>query len=429
MLAAESGHEVVVVDGALHFREPREQGDAPGEGDLGSDNARQLVVGANLLRLRATVSGAEQVTEVKVRGWDFRTKEAVEGSAQAVERGRAARPPGSRRPTSPASSAAARSSRSTCRSTAPRSPRRRPKSLVEQLGSAAVELEGVAYGNPDLRAGVAVSLAGVGAPFDGQLRADVVPPHLRPDRRLPDRVPRQRAPEPHAARARQRRHGDRGTALSGVVPAIVSNLDDPDQLGRMKVSFPWLGEQRRVAVGPGGDARRRRRARPRHAARGRRRGARRVRARRRPAAVHRRRAVQRQGRAAGQGDRRRQGRDPRARVAARATASSCTTRTTPSPIATGDGKHRLVLDQKNNKIIIETSGDIEVTSDAKLAVSAPSGDDVRVERRASRSRRNGITLDAGGGAFSAKGARRRSRAAAPSSCRAAARRPCAARSS
>ena len=41
-------------------------------------------------------------------------------------------------------------------------------SLVEQLGSAAAELDGVAYGNPELRAGVSVSVADVGAPFDGK---------------------------------------------------------------------------------------------------------------------------------------------------------------------------------------------------------------------------------------------------------------------
>ena len=74
---------------------------APGEGDIGSDDARQLVAGANLLRLRATVSGAEQVEEVKVRGWDYKTKEAVEGAAQGHRRG--AQRGGRRRarPTSP----------------------------------------------------------------------------------------------------------------------------------------------------------------------------------------------------------------------------------------------------------------------------------------------------------------------------------------
>jgi uncharacterized protein involved in type VI secretion and phage assembly len=31
--------------------------------------------------------------------------------------------------------------------------------------------------------------------------------------------------------------------LPGVVPAIVSNLKDPEQLGRIKVTFPWLAQE------------------------------------------------------------------------------------------------------------------------------------------------------------------------------------------
>jgi uncharacterized protein involved in type VI secretion and phage assembly len=31
--------------------------------------------------------------------------------------------------------------------------------------------------------------------------------------------------------------------MNGVVPAIVSNLKDPEQLGRIKVTFPWLAKE------------------------------------------------------------------------------------------------------------------------------------------------------------------------------------------
>ncbi len=67
-LAAEIGHEVVVLEGKLHLREPTDSADAPEGGDLNSEEARQLVAGRNLLHLRAVVSGAEQVEEVQVRG-------------------------------------------------------------------------------------------------------------------------------------------------------------------------------------------------------------------------------------------------------------------------------------------------------------------------------------------------------------------------
>ena len=75
-----------MVDGKLHLREPSDSSSGPGGGDLSSDDARQLVAGSNLLRLRATVSGAEQVDEVQVRGWDYKAKEAVEGVGEGDRR-------------------------------------------------------------------------------------------------------------------------------------------------------------------------------------------------------------------------------------------------------------------------------------------------------------------------------------------------------
>ena len=82
-LAAEIGHEIVVAERKLHLREPGESSAGPAAGDLrASNDPRKLVAGANLLRLRATVSGAEQVAEVEVRGWDYKAKEAVDGHGQ-----------------------------------------------------------------------------------------------------------------------------------------------------------------------------------------------------------------------------------------------------------------------------------------------------------------------------------------------------------
>ena len=142
---------------------------APGAGDLNADDARQLVAGGNLLRLRATVSGAEQVEEVQVRGWDYKAKEAVEGTAKASRRRRAAPPAGQPAPpTSPSKLGGGTLVKVDLPVESDEVAQDAADSLVEQLGSAAAELEGVASGDPALRAGVSVSLAGVGAPFDGK---------------------------------------------------------------------------------------------------------------------------------------------------------------------------------------------------------------------------------------------------------------------
>ena len=73
-------------------------------------------------------------------------------------------------------------------------------------------------------------------------------------------------------------------------------------------------------------------------------------------------------------------------------------------IATGDGKHRIVLDQKGSKIVIETTGDVEVGSDAKLTVKAPSG--VSLETSGDlKLKANNVTIEASAN-FSAKGGAR-----------------------
>ena len=177
---------------------------APGGGVLSGDSARTLTFGSNLLRLRASVSGAEQVTEVTVRGWDYKAKEAVEGTAR--------RHPGPRGAAAGQSAAAMAGTlgggtlvKLDLPVTSAEVAQEAAESLVEQLDSAATELEGAARGNPDLRAGVSISLAGVARAVRWRLRAHVVPAHVRRRHRLRDGVPGQRPPEPHDARPRPRR--------------------------------------------------------------------------------------------------------------------------------------------------------------------------------------------------------------------------------
>ena len=65
-------------------RATRRRGRAPAT--CSAADARKLVVGGNVLRLRATVSGAEQVEEVQVRGWDYKEKAGGRGHGQGDRR-------------------------------------------------------------------------------------------------------------------------------------------------------------------------------------------------------------------------------------------------------------------------------------------------------------------------------------------------------
>jgi uncharacterized protein involved in type VI secretion and phage assembly len=71
-------------------------------------------------------------------------------------------------------------------------------------------------------------------------------------------------------------------------------------------------------------------------------------------------------------------------------------------ISTGDGKHVITLDQKANKVVLDTGGEVTIASQGKIAVT--SADSISMEATGSLEiKAMGITLDAQGGAFSAKG--------------------------
>jgi len=132
--------------------------------------------------------------------------------------------------------------------------------LAAQLGGACAEIEGVAKGNPKLRAGVPVTLANVGDAFTGKYT-------LTSTRHLfSDQVGYTTS---FTVSGRQERSlyglasggGSRGGSgrIGGLVSGIVSDVKDPAKLGRVRLTFPWLsgdftsGWARVVQAGAGKD--------------------------------------------------------------------------------------------------------------------------------------------------------------------------------
>jgi phage protein D/phage baseplate assembly protein gpV len=243
-LAREVGFEVAVVEGRLDFRRPREAAEAPTGGDFSSTDPLQLVFGQDLLDFRPRVTSSGQVSSVEVRGWDPATKQAIVGTAQA---GTTA----AQLPDGPASLAASFGSpvlvvEGGYPSQAEAD--RAAGALAEQVGSAFAEASGIIRGNPLVKAGVAVSVSQVAAPFAGRYTIthtrhtydprDGYRTHFivsgRQDRSLMGLV----------AGAGAGTAGGGGGAGSGsapgVVVGIVTDNDDPDRLGRVKLRFPTL---------------------------------------------------------------------------------------------------------------------------------------------------------------------------------------------
>jgi uncharacterized protein involved in type VI secretion and phage assembly len=256
--ARELGFEVGVFDGQFYFRKPVESTTGPEPGDADSEGPAQLVYGRDLVSFRPRVSSSAQVSQISVRSWDPDNKAVLVGSAD------------------PAASHAALTDDPASLAQNFGSPEyvvhNRPlpsqsdvddtaRAVAEHLGSSFAEADGVAVGNAKLRAGSAVSIAQVGDTFLGKYT-------LTRTRHVFDDDGYRTEFEISGMQDRSTLGlmslgATNGAAAGGAPPvpgvfiAQVTNNDDPQHLGRVKLKFPWLSDTyesdwaRMAAVGAG----------------------------------------------------------------------------------------------------------------------------------------------------------------------------------
>jgi Rhs element Vgr protein len=237
-LARQIGFDCRVDDETLMFKKPIESSGAPGEGDFESLNPVQLVWGANLLEFRARMSAVAQVAKVEVRGWDPAAKEAVIGTADAIATNAEL--------TTSAAELAGKFGGQTLvvvnhGVASQQAADQLAQARAEQIGSAGFEATAVAVGSPALKAGVAVSVSGIDPALAGkwvisgsrhEFGAGAYRTSLeftgRQDRSILGLVSQGSAGMPER--------------LPGVAIALVDDNDDPDDMGRVRLRFPWMGE-------------------------------------------------------------------------------------------------------------------------------------------------------------------------------------------
>jgi len=237
------GFEVSVSDGALHFRKPTPASAAPEPGDENSTDPLQLVFGQKLLKFRPRVTSAEQVSTIELHGWDPINKATLKGHALATTTSAVLK-------ANPADLAEMFGSPEYVVADRPQSTQDdvddAAAAIAEQIGSAFAEADGTARGNPKLKAGAAVSVAAVADPFTGkytlsQARHVFDEDGYRTEFQINGRA--QRSLLGLAGGSSSAPAGGRPNPIGGLVIAIVTNNDDPAQLGRVKLSFPWLSDQ------------------------------------------------------------------------------------------------------------------------------------------------------------------------------------------
>ncbi|MFC9750199.1 VgrG-related protein [Streptomyces niveus] len=244
-LAEEAGAQAYVREGQLHITLPAEASSAPDGSARADRNPLVLELGGNLIRCRAGVSAAEQVSEVEVRGWDVQAKEPLVGKAPAgtsstlelgVSAAEVSAPFGEARfvVTDAAYGTQAQVDQAA-------------KALAERIAGSFAELEAVIRGNPAVRAGSAVALNAVGAPFEGRYT-------VTSSRHVFDAV---RGYETWITVSGQQERslfgltggapgtGGSGTGgrCAGLVSGTVTDTQDPEGSGRVKVRFPWLSDE------------------------------------------------------------------------------------------------------------------------------------------------------------------------------------------
>ncbi|MCX4655329.1 VgrG-related protein [Streptomyces microflavus] len=242
-LAAESGAQVRVDDlGVLQFTKPKPASSAPSPTTRAAKNPMVLEYGDNLLSLRAVVTGADGAGDVEVRGWNVDTKTRLVAREQSVRSTTVI--PGM----SPTVAAGAFGAKA--RTTVADTPYRTQAETTAVAGAVAAsvssgfgEIEAVAVGNPQLRAGAPVALGNVGATFSGRYTATAAHHVLEPDGGYRTTVIVSASPDRSLAGLTGGGGPSRGPRMPGLAIGVVTDIrEGKGQRGWVRLKFPWLDD-------------------------------------------------------------------------------------------------------------------------------------------------------------------------------------------
>jgi phage protein D/phage baseplate assembly protein gpV len=221
------GYDLWVADGTLNFKRKAE-----------SPSSLGLQWKENLLELRVRLSAAERSDTVIVRGWDHLAKQPLEGRSSDRDTGTTA--PVSDDFTSRARDAFGSVTRTLA--SRPFSSQSEADELARSLALLAsggeVTMRGVCRGDASLRAGGTVDITGIGDQMSGEYYVTQVVHTLRPEQGYRSRFIA--GPKDSAELVDLLGGGPATRRAPGPVFARVTDNEDPEQAGRVKVEYGHL---------------------------------------------------------------------------------------------------------------------------------------------------------------------------------------------
>lgn len=229
--AARVGFRVVANGTKLSFR----------QAESAPPSAPEQKLGETLLSFRPRLSAVGQPNTVQVRGWDPKTKQAVVGSATtavaptAIGYGQAAGKAAQQAFSSAATLTVASQPVATQAEA-----EKLAQALLNDIAGSFITAEGQCLGEPAIKAGVSLPIKGVGTRFSGSYFVTATRHHYTAEQGYLTSF----SVNGHAASGMLATIDQpaAGAGVGGVVVGVVTNLNDPDKLGRVKVKYPWLDD-------------------------------------------------------------------------------------------------------------------------------------------------------------------------------------------
>ena len=224
-LAERVGFEFVVEDQTAHFRKPTPEG------------AIELKWPTGLRTFNPRVTAIQQVQQVTLLAQDPKSKQAIDVTASSsnqiaqigVDRGTVASAFDGAKihiATEPVKSQGEGKALA--------------QALLDKLANGYVAAEGVTDGNPEIKAGAKVSVSGVGQRFSGTYRVAAATHVLRGGSIYETHFANSAAHTLLGAVGSDRSNSSPGFGAQ-LVLGVVTNNDDPDGMGRVRVQYPALG--------------------------------------------------------------------------------------------------------------------------------------------------------------------------------------------